>query len=315
MSSVILAMTSPNSRRSVTKRRMIDLRPSGFSTRKPRSSSSSRIHCMPIRPASGAKMSMVSRALRCCFSGAQVADRPHVVQPVGELDEQDAQVLRHRHQELAEVLRLLVRGRGELEVGELGHPVDQLGDLLAEAERDLGVGRERVLDGVVQERGDDRRVVELLLGEQDRHRDRMGEVGLAVLAELPLVHLPRVVVGGLDQAAVGVRVVGADEPGQGLDRNDAAGSRPNPGRRRGQRQRLAHGLAAATRRASRQACRTEAPDHDALGTFRRRWTIQSKSRRSAKSSAGRAPRPRGPRARSGRGRERARGRRAAAARR
>ena len=54
MSSVIFAITSPNSRRSLTKRRMIDLRASGFSTRKPRSSSSSRIHCMPIRPASGA---------------------------------------------------------------------------------------------------------------------------------------------------------------------------------------------------------------------------------------------------------------------
>ena len=50
-------------------RRMIELRPSGFSTRKARSSNSSRIHCMPIRPARGAKISIVSRAFCACFSG------------------------------------------------------------------------------------------------------------------------------------------------------------------------------------------------------------------------------------------------------
>ena len=38
----------------VMKRRMIEFRPSGLRTRKARSSSSSRIHCIPMRPASGA---------------------------------------------------------------------------------------------------------------------------------------------------------------------------------------------------------------------------------------------------------------------
>ena len=42
---------------------------SGFNTLKAKSSSSSRIHCIPIRPARGANMSMVSRALLICFSG------------------------------------------------------------------------------------------------------------------------------------------------------------------------------------------------------------------------------------------------------
>ena len=86
--------------------------------------------------------------------GRQVADRAHVVQPVGQLDQQHPKVLRHRHQELAEVLRLRVLDGGELQVGELGHPVHELRDLVSEAERDLRIGREGVLDGVVQERGD-----------------------------------------------------------------------------------------------------------------------------------------------------------------
>ena len=68
MSAVIFWITSPVSRWSVMKRRMIELRASGLRTRKARSSSSSRIHCMPMRPASGAKMSIVSRAFCACFS-------------------------------------------------------------------------------------------------------------------------------------------------------------------------------------------------------------------------------------------------------
>ncbi len=38
----------------VRKRRMIELRASGFRTLNDRSSSSSRIHCIPMRPARGA---------------------------------------------------------------------------------------------------------------------------------------------------------------------------------------------------------------------------------------------------------------------
>jgi len=68
MSAVILWITSPVSFCSVMKRRMIEDRASGLRTLNDRSSSSSRIHCMPIRPASGAKMSIVSRAFCACLS-------------------------------------------------------------------------------------------------------------------------------------------------------------------------------------------------------------------------------------------------------
>ena len=59
----------------------------------------------------------------------QRRDRAHVVQPVGELDEQDAHVLRHRHEHLAHrggLLRLL---GVELQPVELGDAVDDRGDV------------------------------------------------------------------------------------------------------------------------------------------------------------------------------------------
>jgi hypothetical protein len=88
------------------------------------------------------------------------ADRPHVVQAVGELDEDDPDVRGHRHDHLAVVLGLRLVARLERDAGELRDAVDEAGDLLAELGADLVERRRRVLDGVVQQRGDERLGVE-----------------------------------------------------------------------------------------------------------------------------------------------------------
>ena len=103
----------------------------------------------------------------------------HVVQPVRELDEDDPDVAGHRHQHLAEVLGLRLRPALEREVGELAHSIDQLGDLVAELDRDLGLGGRGVLDDVVEERCHDRAMVEAHLGEDLRDLHRVVDVGLA----------------------------------------------------------------------------------------------------------------------------------------
>ena len=56
--------------------------------------------------------------------------RAHVVQPVGELDDQDPDVLAHRDDHLADGLGL--RGVAVLDLVELGDAVDERGDLVAE---------------------------------------------------------------------------------------------------------------------------------------------------------------------------------------
>jgi hypothetical protein len=140
--------------------------------------------------------------------GLHRLERPHVVGPVGELHEEDADVLRHRHDHLAEVLGLLLLLRvRRAELRELRDAVDELGDLLAEQLLDVRLGREGVLDGVVEEPGDDRRLVEPQLGEEPRHLERVDEVGFARLPDLSLVDLGAVDVGLLDEVQVGVRVV------------------------------------------------------------------------------------------------------------
>ena len=98
---------------------------------------------------------------------------------VGELDHDDADVAHHREQHLAEALGLRLGAAAELDLVELADAVDQLGDLRAEALRDLFLGVRRVLDDVVEDRGDERLRIELQVGEQVGDRDRMRDVGLA----------------------------------------------------------------------------------------------------------------------------------------
>ena len=61
------------------------------------------------------------------------ADGAHIMQPVGQLDDQDADILAHRQHQLAEILRLLGAVRLQFQPGQLGDAIDQPGDFRAES--------------------------------------------------------------------------------------------------------------------------------------------------------------------------------------
>ena len=111
-------------------RRLISSNRFGNSVPNARSSSSHLIVFIPRRWASGARISSVSLAFCSCLGRGQEGQRAHVVQPVGELDDQHPRVLGHRDDHLADRLGL---GRvAELDLVELGDAVDQQRDLAAE---------------------------------------------------------------------------------------------------------------------------------------------------------------------------------------
>jgi hypothetical protein len=144
---------------------------------------------------------------------AEVLDRPHVVQPVGELDQDDADVLRHRDDHLAVVLGLGLLAALELDPGQLGDALDERRHLVAELRAhvlDVGAG---VLDHVVQQRGRDRLLVEVELGADLGGAPRMVDEVLARAALLALVRGRGEAEGARQQVAVDVLVVGGD----GLD--------------------------------------------------------------------------------------------------
>ena len=137
-----------------------------------------------------------------------VAQRAHIVQPVGQLHQQHADVAGDGQHQLAEILRLLGALGEDFQLGELGDAVHQIGDLLAEILLDVLIGDQRVLDRVVQQRGDDGGHVELELGQDGGHFQRMGEIGIARGAELLAMRGHGIDIGLVEQRLVGVGVIG-----------------------------------------------------------------------------------------------------------
>ena len=132
----------------------------------------------------------------------------HVVQPVGQLDDDDANVLRHGQEHLAHVLRLhrLIDGDGLRlrrlfgDVLQLCRAVDEVGDLGAEAALQLLVWHAAVLLDIVQERGCDGDGVELEVRNSERRVQRVDHVRFARSAKLAGVARLGEAVRLLDQA-------------------------------------------------------------------------------------------------------------------
>ena len=167
---------------------------------------------------------------------------PGVVQAVGELDDQHPDVAGHRDDHLAHGLGLRRVAVGDLV--QLGHAVDEHRDLGTELATQLVERVVGVLDGVVQQRGGQRRRRHAQLGEDRRDGDGVRDVRVAALAQLAAVRLLGHDVRLLDDREVGLRVVGARGLQDGLERRErgtAAGAEP------------AQARAHATRRASRSA--------------------------------------------------------------
>ena len=116
-----------------------------------------------------------------------VFHRAHIVQPVGDLDEDDADVLRHRHEHFAEVFHLLVLAARELHAGELCDALHDIGYLAAELPGDVLVGDGGVLNAVVQQRRDDAVLVQPHLRADLRGGDAVRHIRRAGLALLPAV--------------------------------------------------------------------------------------------------------------------------------
>ena len=148
---------------------------------------------------------------------AEVLDRPHVVEAVGELDEDDPHVLGHRDDHLPVVLRLGLLAARELDPGQLGDALDELRDVGAELGAhlvELGVG---VLDDVVEQRGGDRLLVEVELRADTGNAPGMVDELLAGAADLAAVPLLGELERPADQLAVDAGVVRLDARDQLLD--------------------------------------------------------------------------------------------------
>ncbi|MGY4289639.1 hypothetical protein ACVWXO_008905 [Bradyrhizobium sp. LM2.7] len=136
--------------------------------------------------------------------------RPHVVQAVGELHQENADVVSNGQQQFAQILGLLGLARHQLQPLQLGQALDQGADLGPEDLVDLGPRRFGVLDRVVKQRGHDGRIIQLQVGENRRHLEGVREIRVARGAGLRTVRLHGVDIGAVQKIFVGVGIVGPD---------------------------------------------------------------------------------------------------------
>ena len=132
------------------------------------------------------------------------------MKPIGELHEDDADIVNHREQHLAEILRLPLLARRERDGADLGHAFDDVRHFGAEVLLDLLDGRQRVFDDVVQQSGGDGHGIEPHVGQNARHLERVDQVGLPRMPDLPLVLERREHVGPAKELAFLVRGVCSD---------------------------------------------------------------------------------------------------------
>ena len=142
--------------------------------------------------------------------GLDEVQRPHVVEAVGELDQQHADVVRHGEQELAEVLGLALAVGLRLDLRQFGDAIDKPGDIGAEQRVDLLVSGDGVLDGIVENRRGDGLVVELQFGEDAGDFDRVTEIRVTTGAQLAAVRLDREYIGAVEQILVRIGIIGFD---------------------------------------------------------------------------------------------------------
>jgi len=137
----------------------------------------------------------------------QVLQRAHVVQPVSQLDQDDADVIHHGQDHLAQVLRLGLRLAREFQLADLGDARDDVRHFRAEVLLDVAGRRQCVLDDIVEQAGDDAVRVQIEVGQYIGDLDGVHEVRFARPANLVAVLARREDVGAPEPVEVGFGVV------------------------------------------------------------------------------------------------------------
>ena len=165
------------------------------------------------------------------FIGRQGVQGAHVVQTVGQLDQNHPDVFGHRDQHLPQALGVqrfgvvhevgdIFGGRLELVVhaGQLGDPVHQLAHFRSKAPGYLVERDAAVFDNVMEQSGDNGVGVEAEVGEEEGGFQGVGDVGLAGFSHLPYVAFVGVAVCLPHESAAFLGQVSTDPFYKGLGR-------------------------------------------------------------------------------------------------
>ena len=116
------------------------------------------------------------------------------MQTVRQLHDDNADILCHRQQHLADVLCLTLFLGGIVELGQLGNAVYHQGNIIAKQLFDFPDGCFGILHHIVQKSRADGLGIHTQLHQNLSNRQRMGDVWLSGLSHLAIMRLFRIVV-------------------------------------------------------------------------------------------------------------------------
>ena len=126
----------------------------------------------------------------------------HVVQAVGELDDDDADILCHGEQHFADIFRLLLLTGGKRQLVELGHAVHQTGDLGAERLADIRQLHRRILHHIMEQRRHNGVGIHAHFHQNQRDAERVADIFLTRGAALSVVGAARRLHSAVDRQQV-----------------------------------------------------------------------------------------------------------------
>ncbi|MNU84592.1 hypothetical protein D3C71_743150 [compost metagenome] len=132
----------------------------------------------------------------------------HVVQAVGQLDQDHANVACHGHGHFLEVFGLGFGLGLEVHLGQFADPVDQFGHGFAELRLQRFLGNTGVFDHVMQHGGHQALMVHVHVGKNIGHGKGMRDVRLAAATALTVMGLFGVEIRSADQVDLVVAEVG-----------------------------------------------------------------------------------------------------------
>ena len=139
-----------------------------------------------------------------------MVQRAHIVQPVSELHEKNANVLRNGEQQLAQILGLCCLLRYKIKPLDLGKAIHQGGDLRAEFVLDFLMGRFGVFHDVMEQCGCNGGAIKLEFGQNGGHFQGMMEISFARGALLVAMGLHGINIGPVEKILIRIGVITRD---------------------------------------------------------------------------------------------------------
>ena len=143
------------------------------------------------------------------FIPGQDADGTHIVQAVRQFDQDDADIVAHRQQHLAEVVCLGLGLGIEMQMGQFADPVHQVCHPFTKAPPDFVLGGRGILDDIMQQGCHDSLAVHMHLGEDAGDFQRMMDVGFTAQALLPFMGTGTEFIGTADSGHLPLGEIGS----------------------------------------------------------------------------------------------------------